>query len=104
MQKNDTHPCSRPPLLGEEASYVHPTRAVVTPQFLQAIKAAIKIASELPGDQQNELAQLLLEEITDWEWEGTPEFRAAIERSRAECAEGDSMDFEEFVQQWQTEG
>jgi len=83
--------------------YIRLEQDVVTPQFLQAIKAAIRIASELPGNQQDELAQLLLEEITDWEWEGTPEFRAAIERSRAECAAGDSMGFEEFVQQWQTE-
>ncbi|HWS83112.1 MAG TPA: hypothetical protein VN207_02515 [Ktedonobacteraceae bacterium] len=84
--------------------YLRLEQDIVTPQFLQAIKAAIKIASELPGDRQNELAQLLLEEITDWEWESTPEFRTAIEKSRAECAEGDSMDFEEFVKQWQTEG
>ena len=84
--------------------YIQLEQDVVTPQFLRAIRAAIKIASELPRDQQNELAQLLLDEITDWKWEGTPEFRAAIERSRAECAAGDSMNFEEFVQQWQAEG
>src|SRR6266436_7249619 len=57
------------------AMYIQLEQDVVTPQFLQAIKAAIEIASELPRDQQNELAQLLLDEITDWKWEGTPEFR-----------------------------
>jgi hypothetical protein len=84
--------------------YIQLEQDVVTPQFLQAIREAIKIASELPRDQQNELAQLLLDEITDWKWESTPEFRAAVEKSRAECATGDSMSFEEFVQQWRTEG
>jgi len=80
--------------------YIQLEQDMVTPQFLQAIN----IASELPEDLQSELAQLLLEDITDWKWESTPEFRAAIEKSRAECAAGDCMDFEEFVQQWQTEG
>jgi hypothetical protein len=84
--------------------YIQLEQNVVTPQFLQAINTAIKIASELPEDQQNELAQLLLEEMADWHWESTPELRAAIKKSRAECATGDSIDFEEFVRQWQTEG
>lgn len=83
--------------------YIQLEQNVITPQFLQAIKTAISLASELPADQQNELAQLLLDEMGDWHWESTPDFRAAIKKSRAECTTGESMDFEDFVQQWQAE-
>ena len=86
------------------AMYIQLEQDIVTPQFLQAIREAILIASGLSRDQQNELAQLLLDEITDWKWESTPDFRATIEKSRAECAAGDSVGFEDFVQQWQAEG
>jgi hypothetical protein len=83
--------------------YIQLERDIVTPQFLQAIEAAVKIASELPGNVQNEFAQFLLDEMADWRWESTPEFLAGLQKSRAECAAGDCMGFEEFVQQWQAE-
>jgi hypothetical protein len=49
---------------------------------------AIEMASELPKDEQDELAQFILEEIADRKWEESPELRAHIERSRDEIAAG----------------
>ena len=52
----------------------------ISPRLLQAIE----IASKLPKDEQDELAQFILEEIADRKWDESPDLRAHIERSRDE--------------------
>jgi hypothetical protein len=79
--------------------YIQLEQDSLTPQFLQAIK----LVSDLPKEQQNELAQLLLEEIADLEWEDSPELRAAIEEARAEYAAGNYITIEEYNQQRRAE-
>jgi hypothetical protein len=71
----------------------------ISPRLLQAIG----IASELPQDEQDELAQLILEEIADRKWEESPELRVSIERSRAQIAAGDYITLEQFIQQQRAE-
>jgi hypothetical protein len=52
------------------------------------ISPRLQMASELPKDEQDKLAQFILEETADRKWEESPELRAHIERSRAEIAAG----------------
>jgi hypothetical protein len=80
--------------------YIQLEQGSITPQFLQAIK----LVSELPKEQQNELAQLLLEEIADLEWEDSSELRAAIDEAHAEYAAGNYITLEEYNQQRKAEG
>jgi hypothetical protein len=72
----------------------------IMPQFLQAIK----MVSELPKERQDELAQLLLEEIADLEWEDSPELHAAIEEAHAEYAAGNYITLEEYNRQRRVKG
>jgi hypothetical protein len=67
----------------------------ISPRLLQAIE----MASELPKDEQDELAQFILEEIADRKWEESPELRANIERSRAEITAGKYITLEQCIQQ-----
>jgi hypothetical protein len=71
----------------------------ISPRLLQAIE----VASELPKDEQDELAQFILEEIADRKWEESPELRAHIERSRAEIAAGKYITLEQCIQQQRAE-
>lgn len=65
---------------------------------------AIKLVSELPKERQDELAQHLLEEIADLEWENSPKLHAAIENAHVEYAAGDYMTLEEYLRQQRTDG
>jgi len=80
--------------------YIQLEQGDITPQFLRAIK----MVSELPKEQQDELAQNLLEDIADLEWEDSPELRAAIEEAHAEYAAGNYITLEEYNRQRRAEG
>jgi hypothetical protein len=90
----------QPPAKGGRAVSIQLEQSEITPEFLQATK----LVAELPHEQQNELAQLLLEEIADLAWESSPEFRAAIDEAEAEYAAGDCVTFEEYNRQRRAEG
>ena len=80
--------------------YIQLEQGEITPRFLQVIK----MVSGLPKERQDELAQDILEEITDLEWENSPELYAAIESAHAEYAAGDYMTLEEYLRQQRADG
>jgi hypothetical protein len=64
--------------------------------MLDELQRAMELAQQQPEDEQRRIAQLILEELEDREWEESAELAAATAEAHAELANGDVMDFEEY--------
>ena len=70
--------------------------------MVEELRRAIERAQEQPEEEQRRIAQLILEELEDQEWEASPELAAAIAEAHAEITAGDVMDYEDYVRQRRT--
>jgi hypothetical protein len=61
------------------------------------LREAFERAQQRTDEEQNYIADLILRELEDQEWEASAAAREAIEGARAEFANGDSMDYEEYA-------
>jgi hypothetical protein len=62
-------------------------------------RRAVELAERRPAEEQRQIAQMILAELEDQEWEQSPDLLAALAEARAEFALGDAVDFEEYDQQ-----
>jgi hypothetical protein len=64
--------------------------------MVNRLRDVFERAQQRPEEEQEYIAELVLRELEDQEWEGSDALRAAIEASDAAYAAGDAMDFEEY--------
>ncbi len=64
--------------------------------MIDELQRAMELAQQQPEDEQRRIAQLILEELEDREWEESAELAAAVAEAHSEAANGDAMDFEDY--------
>lgn len=66
--------------------------------MIDELRRAMELAQQQSEDEQRHIAQLILEELEDREWEESAELEAAVAEAHNEAANGDVMDFAEYDQ------
>ena len=67
--------------------------------MVEELRYAIERAQQQPEEQQRHIAQAMVDELEDQEWEHSSTLRAALAEAQAEFAAGDVMDYEDYAQQ-----
>jgi predicted transcriptional regulator len=69
--------------------------------MVEELRYAIERAQQQPEEQQRHIAQAMVDELEDQEWEFSSALRAALAEAHAEFAAGEVMDYEDYAQQRQ---
>ncbi|HEU5437730.1 MAG TPA: hypothetical protein VFU88_00460 [Ktedonobacterales bacterium] len=64
--------------------------------MVDELRRAFELAQQCPDEEQRRIAQMVLEELEDQQWEESPAVRAAIEEARAQIAAGDYVTLDEL--------
>lgn len=64
--------------------------------MIDELQHAMELAQQQSEDEQRHIAQLILEELEDSQWEASDELAAATAEAHAEVARGEVMDFEDY--------
>ena len=65
--------------------------------MVEELRFAVERVQQCTEEEQRHIAQLILEELEDQEWEASPELSSAIAEIHTEIAAGDILDYEEYA-------